>query len=246
VFTGKQQLNYSTISMGKGEAVKASITLMNLHLMRRSEVRLICSLAALLEPKRFAMSKLEWVELETLSTEASHLQSRIEAARAARNYGKVRLLEREMAEVSERRNRVLAEITNGLSDAVPTGPQSTTIAANERQSSGEDRNHEPAAKATFANNPTSPDPALATDTAGDTMMWDKLTAADFERIKRGLATRRSEILARHAQELKTLEAEQREIDAVEKAIAAFTQKFKLAASAEVVALDGERALAPAG
>jgi|HubBroStandDraft_6_1064221.scaffolds.fasta_scaffold2943216_1 hypothetical protein len=43
-------------------------------------------------------------------------------------------------------------------------------------------------------------------------MWDKLTAADFERIKRGLATRRSEMLARHAEELKGLEAQQSEID----------------------------------
>jgi hypothetical protein len=77
-------------------------------------------------------------------------------------------------------------------------------------------------------------------------MWDKLTAADFERIKRGLATRRSEMLARHAEELKGLEAQQSEIDAIEKAIVAFTQKFKLASSAEVLPFDGERALAPAG
>ena len=68
----------------------------------------------------------------------------------------------------------------------------------------------------------------------------------IERIKRGLAARRSEMLARHAEELKALQAEQSEIDAVEKAIAAFTHKFKLATSAEIVSLDGERALAPAG
>jgi len=45
------------------------------------------------------------------------LQSRIDAARASRNYGTVRLLEREMAEVAERRGRVLADITNEFSDA---------------------------------------------------------------------------------------------------------------------------------
>ena len=77
-------------------------------------------------------------------------------------------------------------------------------------------------------------------------MWDKLTAADLERVKRGLATRRSEMLARHAEELKSLEAEQSEIDVIEKAIAAFTQKFKLTTSAEVIPLEAERALAPAG
>jgi hypothetical protein len=82
------------------------------------------------------MSKLEWVELETLSTELAHLQSRIEAARSARNYGKVRLLDREMAEVSERRSRVLAEITNGLTDGPPSGHQPTTILAKEAESTG--------------------------------------------------------------------------------------------------------------
>lgn len=77
-------------------------------------------------------------------------------------------------------------------------------------------------------------------------MWDKLTAADLERVKRGLATRRSEILARHAQELKAFEAEQREIDVIENAIAAFMQKFKLTNTAEVISLEGERIPAQAG
>ena len=69
------------------------------------------------------MSKLGWVELETLSTEIAHLQSRIDAARASKNYGTVRLLEREMAEVAERRGRVLADITNEFSEA-PTDASS--------------------------------------------------------------------------------------------------------------------------
>ena len=71
-------------------------------------------------------------------------------------------------------------------------------------------------------------------------MWDKLTAADLERVKQGLTTRRSEMLARHAEELKSLEAEQSEIDAIEKAIAVFTQKFRPASIAEVTPLEGER------
>jgi len=77
-------------------------------------------------------------------------------------------------------------------------------------------------------------------------MWDKLTAADFERIKRGLATRRSEILARHAEELRALETEQSEIDTIEQAIAAFAQKFKLTTSAEVVPFEVERVPIQAG
>jgi len=54
------------------------------------------------------------------------------------------------------------------------------------------------------------------------------------------------MLARHAEELKALETEQAEIDAIENAIAAFTQKFKLTKTAEVVPLDVERMPAQAG
>ena len=76
-------------------------------------------------------------------------------------------------------------------------------------------------------------------------MWERLTAADIERVKRGLTTRRVEILARHAQELKALEVDQNEIDVFEKAIATFAQNFKLTRSAEVLVLT-ERVPAQAG
>jgi len=76
-------------------------------------------------------------------------------------------------------------------------------------------------------------------------MWDELTSADVERVKRGVATRRAEMLARHAHELKALETERSEIDTIEKAIALFTQKFKLGKGAEVLVLDAERAPAQA-
>jgi hypothetical protein len=66
-----------------------------------------------------------------------------------------------------------------------------------------------------------------------------LRAADLERVKRGLSSRRSEILARHAEELRTLEAEQSEVDVIEK-VAAFAQKFQLTNTAEVIPLEGER------
>ena len=75
---------------------------------------------------------------------------------------------------------------------------------------------------------------------GVAQMWDKLTAADIERVKRGLATRRAETLARHAEELRALQAEQNEIDAFEQAVATFAQKFNLTRSAEVLVLDTER------
>ena len=89
-------------------------------------------------------------------------------------------------------------------------------------------------------------PAGTSTEKGDNSMWDKLTAADLERVKRGLAARRSEMLARHADELKALEGEQREIDVIEQAIAAFTQKFKMTSIAEVIPLEGERVPVQAG
>jgi hypothetical protein len=46
-------------------------------------------------------------------------------------------------------------------------------------------------------------------------------------------------LARHAEELRTLEAEQSEVDVIEK-VAAFAQKFQLTNTAEVIPLEGER------
>ena len=186
------------------------------------------------------MTKLGWVELETLSTEAAHLQSRIEAARASRNHGKVRLLEREMTELTERRNRVLADITNGLGDGALAGQQPGNIPVQDTQPK------RPGERQRNACDPTSTEPAQAVTTIGGIGMWDKLTVADLERVKRELGTRRSEMLARHAEELKGLEADRREIDAIEQAIGIFTQNFKFSKTAEVLVLETEWALAPAG
>ncbi len=57
------------------------------------------------------MSTFDWVELETLSTEVAHLQSRLDAARDTRNLGLVQLLKRELAGSEKKRDQVLADIT---------------------------------------------------------------------------------------------------------------------------------------
>ena len=56
--------------------------------------------------------------------------------------------------------------------------------------------------------------------------WDRLTSHDIERIRRARAARRADALARHAEELKKLDAEQAEIDAIEMAINSFARKYK--------------------
>ena len=193
------------------------------------------------------MSKFEWMELETLSNEIAHAQSRLDAARASQNHGMVRLLEGEIADAATRRANLLTDITNGLSSG-QSGPKPRLVTVHQSPPKPPVTEEQPSARVEpVTTTEVGADmPASTTKEEGAATMWDKLTGADLERIKRGLATRRSEILARHAEELKALDAEQGEIDTIEQAIAAFTQKFKLSTSAEVVALDAERVLAPAG
>ena len=194
------------------------------------------------------MSKFEWVELETSSAEVAQLQSRIDAARVTKNYGLVQLLEREIGVATERRNRVLADITKGLSNAVPAGQRPIEVPVQEVHPEQPEAKQEPAIhiETGVSDIVFSTNPRVRTDQKGDLRMWDKLTADDIERVKRGFATRRAEMLARHAEELQGLETQQAEIDAVEKAIAVFTQKFKLTSSSAVVPFDGERAPVHAG
>jgi hypothetical protein len=188
------------------------------------------------------MNKFEWMELETLSSEITHSQSRLDAARRTENHGLVNLLQREIAEATERRARVLAEITKGLgfsgharstSSPVPMqkmGPQEAKGAQQQ------DEQVEALTRTALA----SPEPILSPDQAkGVATVWDKLTRADVERAKQGLVTCRSELLARHAEELKALDAEQTEIDVIERAIGAFASKFKIGGSAEVVPFNAE-------
>jgi hypothetical protein len=74
--------------------------------------------------------------------------------------------------------------------------------------------------------PASPEPTSSPNpTEGVPTVWDKLTRADIERAKHGHVTRRSEPLARHAEELKALDAEQSEIGAI-------ASKFKIGGGAE--------------
>ena len=75
---------------------------------------------------------------------------------------------------------------------------------------------------------------------GVTNVWDQLTPAHIERAKADLETRRVETLARHAEELKALDADQGQIDVLAQAIDTFLQKFNASAAGSVVRLDDER------
>ena len=78
-------------------------------------------------------------------------------------------------------------------------------------------------------------------------MWDQLTPGDIQNAKQELTGRREEMLARHAEELKAIDADQAQLDTLAEAIELFARKFKLPAqsdapNAAVVTLEEERGL----
>src|SRR5438105_2678724 len=62
----------------------------------------------------------------------------------------------------------------------------------------------------------------------------------IERVKRELGLRRAELLSRHADELRALDAQQTEIETLEQTIDAFARKFNIAGAEVVVPFEGER------
>jgi hypothetical protein len=83
---------------------------------------------------------------------------------------------------------------------------------------------------------------FSASTEGNRSMWDQLTPDHLEKAKGELARRRDEMVSRHAEELKALDAEQDELAALDQAIGAFARKFStLAAGSEVVQIEeGQR------
>jgi len=186
--------------------------------------------------KGAAMSKFDWVELETLNGLIAHSQKRLAAARASDDHRLVTLLQQEIAEAEDRRTGVLANLTKQIDGASPAAGQPTHIPLEKLKANKAGGKPQQIAKTDAAASASLPrsKPPPAGDIRGDTVVWDKLTQSDLERVKRALAARRSEMLARHAEELKALEADQSEIDAIERAIAAFTQKLKSTGGGERV------------
>ena len=195
------------------------------------------------------MGSSDWFELETLSGEIAHSQTRLSAARKTQNHGLVKLLQREIAEAEKWRSRLLGHITTrlGTPDPAPEPYQAApwdVQVDKPGEVQAENAETEPHGIGAVAEVPETgvavPDPAPCTATIeGETVVWDQLSRTDLERLKRELGSRRAEILARHAEELRDLEADQIEIDAFELAIDAFARKFKVAGSEVVVPFEGD-------
>jgi hypothetical protein len=209
------------------------------------------------------MGSFEWMEVETLSSEITALEARLESAKSRHNYGLVKVVKEQITAAQQRRARYLAHISTSVAESLdPSPPLDTSIEA-------EPQEEEPAEPdqpgAEFAD-PDSPevedefaepdqpaaepaDPIATSGIApgyggtidGAAESWDRLTPIHIERAKHQLDFRRAEMLARQAEELNALDVDQSEIDTLAEAIDAFVEKFNLpSAAGSVVRLDEER------
>ena len=63
-------------------------------------------------------------------------------------------------------------------------------------------------------------------------MWERLTPADIEEARHRLALERGSALLRHAEELKSLDSEQDEIETLARLIASFSEKYTSSAPSQ--------------
>lgn len=187
------------------------------------------------------MTSLE-TELHRANTSIAAARSRLSAAKLSNNLALVGSLEAEIAAAEARRNALR---TVGLPEAAGDEP-GETAATTETAGEADDAatNPEPAdgVAAVAAAQQDEIDAAEPPDPSeGVTVMSEETMPIDaIERASRQLEARRAEVLARHAEELKSLEADQREIEAMAQAMSAFMRKYNLAPPSSVVRLDEER------
>ncbi len=206
------------------------------------------------------MGSFEWMELQTLTSDITAARSRLAAARSTKDHRVARELEAEIAAAEARRARLLAHITSHLAGAPEPAPdpETTEDADAHRalapvgvpprdQSDGEEPSGELVDR-TLGESAAPPAAAPKADNReGEIIVWDQLTPGDIGRAKAELDGRRVAMLARHAEELNGLDADQTQLDGLERAIDAFVGKFhpssrQSAPECDVVTLGEEREL----
>jgi hypothetical protein len=170
------------------------------------------------------MPSSQWEELESLSRDIGDARERLQSAKARRKSDMARVLEQEIADLEKRQGELLAVIANSV-----VAEQEEATAASPADSTGDP----PSLVAPDVNKSVDTEPSAQRDQE-ETAVWKQLTPADVEQARRGLMRQRAETLARHAEELKSLDAENAEVAALEQAIQAFMRKF---GGAEVVPLE---------
>jgi hypothetical protein len=194
------------------------------------------------------MALYDWTELENLSGEIADSQSRLAAARATQNHGLVKLLERQISEAEKWRDRLLQQITSRLtigSGAAARGDRSPGPPESVLEALGEAPTPEPDAELAVAMAEPPPHdaapPPVSNRLEGVASVWEQLSRSDIERVKRELGVRRAELLARQAEELRALDAEQSEIEAFLQAAEAFARKFNVVGGEVVVPFEERNA-----
>jgi len=204
------------------------------------------------------MSSYEWMELQTLTSDIAASRARLVAARSAKDNRLARVLEQEISEAERRRDLLLANITDQVASPSEGSAQAPPSTADEAPATGPADAGEP--DSNVADQPTisldetitemvvsHPTAPQAAQTEGGNAVLDQLTPGDIQHAKTELADRRTEMLARHAEELKALDVDQAQLDTLAEAIELFARKFKQPAqpeapNADVVTLDQEREL----
>lgn len=161
------------------------------------------------------MERSDWMDLDAIARKIADARSRLERARTTRNHGLTKVLQDEIADAERLRDRILsktgAQLVGSLSE-------------------------QPDVPSPQAGSSSSKPVAAAEPSEGVEPVSNELGHADLQRIKRELNKRRSEMLARHAEELKLLDADIAEIDSVEQAVEGVLRKFKMG-GAEVLSLE---------
>jgi hypothetical protein len=208
------------------------------------------------------MGSFEWMEVETLSSEITALEARLEAAKGRHNYGLVKAVKEQITAAHQRRARYLAHISTSVAESFePSPPLETSTEAKSRKGAIAEPDQpdaefadpdtpdvqeelEPDRPGAEPGDPIAPSgvaPADAGAIDGAAESWVQLTPTHIERAKHELDFRRAEMLAKHAEELKVLDVDQSEIDTLAQAIDAFVEKFNLpAAASSAVRLDKAR------
>ncbi len=197
------------------------------------------------------MDSFEWMELQTLTGEITTARSRLAVASAERDYNLVRILEEEISAAEQRRAHFVAHLTTHLAGNPEGEPPSEAVGGSESgplAAAGEeplllDRVHAVDEPLDLVHRIGADGPAAAgvLPAQQDGGAWDRLARRDLERARSEIGRRRVEMRARHAQELRELDADQTELETLERAIAAFAQKFNLSSgNGAVVKLDEER------
>jgi hypothetical protein len=188
------------------------------------------------------MAAFEWMELQTLTSDIVAARSRLVAARSDKDHRRIRTLEQEISAAEERRARLLASLTTSLADTphqtanedAPANAAAPIVADDAPQSVELDITEGisgPGASSLVAAVPKND------SQKGDRVVWDQLTPSDLERARQELDVRRDEILAKHAEELRGLDADRDQLTALEQAISEFLRKFSQStAEGEVVSL----------